>query len=114
MTAPVPGPALVVRPEHVTAVAAELTGLAAELGEEAGRCRAAGPPLAGSLAGEEGWAAARVASVWGSVLEVVAARTGVLAGVLGGVAESYRAAEAARADRIPAAVTDDRPPAGPR
>lgn len=114
MSAPIPGPVLVVRPDSVAALAAELTGLAAGLGEEAAGCRAAGPSLAGALAGEEGWTAARVASRWASVLEVVAARTGELAGVLDAVAASYAAAEAARADRIPASVTDGRLPAGPR
>lgn len=103
---PSAGPVLTVRPDALTGLAAELTGLAVELSDEVVRCRGAGPSFAVALPGDEGWTAARVATVWGSVLEVVAARAGVLAGTLEGAAAAYRAAEVLRADRMPAHLGD--------
>ncbi|MFD2091665.1 hypothetical protein [Blastococcus deserti] len=103
-----PGP-VVVRPEAVTGLAGELTLLAAELSDDAHRCRAAAGSLTVALDGEEGWSAGAAAIAWARLEEVLAERTAALAETLAAAAGAYVAEDA----RLAAGIGPDSP-AAPR
>ena len=86
--------------DAVDALAAELTALAAELGEEEGLCRSTAASLSAALDGHEGWTAGATATAWGSLAGVVAARTATVATTLTGATAAYRAADAALSQGI--------------
>ena len=86
--------------DAVDALAAELTALAAELGEEDGLCRSTAASLSAALEGHEGWTAGATATAWGALAGVVAARTSAVATTLTGATAAYRAADAALAQGI--------------
>jgi hypothetical protein len=94
--------------DAVSALAAELAALAAELDDDAGCCRSTVARLAAALSADEGWAAAAAGMAWAALVRLVAARTHAVAATLAAAVDSYRAVDAALADRIPA----DRIPSG--
>jgi hypothetical protein len=81
--------------DAVDALAAELTALATELGEEEGLCRSTAGSLSVALDGHEGWTAGATATAWGALTGVLAARTAAVATTLTGATAAYRAADAA-------------------
>lgn len=86
--------------DAVDALAAELTALAVDLGEEEGLCRSTGRSLSVALDGHEGWTAAATATAWASLAAVVAARTAAVAATLAGATAAYRAADTALSEGI--------------
>ncbi len=84
------------------ALAAELAGLAAELGDDADLCRSAGASLYAALDGDEGWTSRGAAIAWSSLTAVVAARTAAVAATLTAATDAYRAADGALSDGIAA------------
>jgi hypothetical protein len=86
--------------DAVDALAAELAALAGELGDEAELCRSTARSLFAALDGHEGWAAGAAATAWGSLTEVVAARTAAVAATLTAATTAYRAADAAMSEGI--------------
>jgi hypothetical protein len=86
--------------DEVSALAAELAALGAELDDRAHLCRRAAAVLTEALGGPEGWQAGAVATAWASLVAAVADRTGAAAGSLVAAVVAYRAADAALADRL--------------
>ncbi len=99
MTSPTPVEAVLVRPELVTALAGELTALAAELSDDADRCRATAGALVSALDGDDGWTTGAAATAWASLEERLAEQTAALAGTLAAAVQAYLA-EDARIARI--------------
>ncbi len=94
----------------IDALAAELAGLAAELAEEARLCRSTAISLGTAVSGGAGDGAGAAGSGWGTALELLGQQTRALAATLSAAVDSYRAADAALADRVLAR----RPPLAPR
>ena len=86
--------------DEVSALAAELAALSAELDDGAHLCRRAATALTDALGGPEGWQAAGVAIAWSSLVRLVADRTGAVAGSLVAAVAAYRAADAALAGKL--------------
>jgi hypothetical protein len=86
--------------DEVSALAAEIAALGAELDERAHLCRGAATVLADALGGIEGWTASGVAVAWSSLVALVADRAGAAAGTLVAAVAAYRAADAAMAGRM--------------
>ncbi|SDF17770.1 Uncharacterized conserved protein YukE [Blastococcus fimeti] len=93
-------PRITVRPDELTALAAELDGLADALTADGDRCRAAADALAGALGGREGAAVGGLADRWGTLAAALADGTGTAAGTLRSVAAAYRDVDAALAGRM--------------
>lgn len=89
MSSPIPAEVVLVRPGAVTALAGELTVLAAELSDDAHRCRAVAGSLSAALEGREGWSAGAAATAWAGLEEVLAERTAALAETLVAVVRAY-------------------------
>jgi hypothetical protein len=89
MTSPSPSDPVLVRPAAVSALAGELTGLAAELRDDADVCRAAAGSMATALEGEQGWSAGAAAGAWAGLAEVLAERAGALARTLVAAVAAY-------------------------
>ncbi|MCW2701407.1 MAG: hypothetical protein JWQ45_2942 [Blastococcus sp.] len=102
MSAPTAGPTIAIQLDTVEALAAELAALSAELADDAALCRSAARSLYAALDGDAGLSAGSAATAWASLTDVVAARSGAVAGTLVGAASAYRIAEARRASRIAA------------
>jgi hypothetical protein len=100
MSPPTDGRAITVRLDAVEALAAELSVLAGDLSDDAALCRSAAASLYAALSGDTGWWAGSAATTWSALTEVVAARSGAVAGSLVSAVGAYRAAEAALAERI--------------
>ncbi len=100
MSPPTDGPAITVRLDAVEALAAELSVLAGELVDDAALCRSTATSLYAALSGDTGWSAGSAATTWSALAEVVAARSGSVAGTLVSAVAAYRAAETALAERI--------------
>lgn len=79
--------------DTLEALAAQLAELAAELEDDAMRCRATAADLSTALEGHEGWTSGGAAIAWGSLTGVVAARTAAVAATLSAAAVAYRAAD---------------------
>ncbi|SNR39141.1 hypothetical protein [Blastococcus mobilis] len=94
MSTPTAVEAVLVHPEGVTALAAELTVLAAELSDDADRCRAAAGALTSALDGDDGWTAGAAATAWAGLEELLAEQAAALAGTLTGAVQSYLAEDA--------------------
>ena len=75
-------PLIRVEPDEVRALAADLTALAADLGDEACLCRVTAGTLSGALGGVEGEQAAAVASAWAGLVEALAGQVDDLAATL--------------------------------
>jgi hypothetical protein len=101
MSLPTDGTALSVRPEAVTALAAELTALGGELSDDAALCHAAAASLYAALSADEGWAAGSAATAWARLTDAVAQRSAAVAATLLGALAAYRTADASLASRIP-------------
>jgi Tfp pilus assembly protein FimT len=86
--------------DAIDVLAAELAGLAAELAGEAQLCRSTAVSLGTAVSGGAGEDAGAAGSGWAAALEVVDQRTGALAATLSAAVDSYRAADAALADRV--------------
>jgi hypothetical protein len=97
MSPPTDGPALTVRFDAVEALAAELTALAGELSDDAAICRSTATSLYSALSREEGWSAGSAATSWAALADVLATRTGAVAGTLLSAVAAYHAADAAMA-----------------
>jgi hypothetical protein len=100
MSPPTDGPAITVRLDAVEALAAELSALAGELSDDAALCRSTATSLYVALSGDEGWSAGSAATAWAAVADVVAARSGAVAGTLVSAVAAYRAADAVMAQRL--------------
>ena len=86
--------------DAIDALAAELAGLAAELAGDAQLCRSTAVSLGTAVSGGAGQSAGAAGSGWGTTLELLGQQTGVLAATLSAAVDSYRAADAALADRV--------------
>jgi hypothetical protein len=109
MSSPTPADGVLVRPEAVTALAGELSVLAAELSDDADLCRAAARSLSAALDGVDGWTAGATAAAWAGLAEVLADRADALAAILTGAVRAYLTAD----DRLAAHIGSGRT-AGPR
>jgi hypothetical protein len=94
-------PGITVQPDEVRLLAAQLSALAAEMADDARTCRATAARLEAALGGNEGWRAAGVATAWGALASVVAARAGAVAATLVSASTGYLAADADLADGMP-------------
>jgi hypothetical protein len=94
---PLPGASFTVVPDGVTALADELAILAALLTEDVERTRSAAASFPEALGGHEGWAAGATATSWACLYDVLASRTGALAGTLRAAVAAYLAADVALA-----------------
>jgi hypothetical protein len=86
--------------DEVSDLAGELAALSAELDERARLCRDAATMLVDALGGTEGWRAGATATAWSSLVGLVAERTGAAAASLLAAVATYRAVDAAVADRM--------------
>jgi hypothetical protein len=86
--------------DAIDALAAELAGLAAELAGDAQLCRSTAVSLGTAVSGPAGEGAGAAGSGWGTALELLGLQTGALAATLSAAVDSYRAADAALADRV--------------
>jgi hypothetical protein len=105
MSSPTPADTVLVRPEAVTALAVELSALAAELSDDAEHCRAAAGSLSTALDGDDGWTAGAAATAWAGLEEVLAERTAALARTLTAAVQAYLEADA----RIAIGIDSGRP-----
>jgi hypothetical protein len=94
---PLSGASFAVVPDAVTALADELAILAAQLTEDGERARSAAGSFPEALEGHEGWAAGATATSWAGLYDVLARRTGALAGTLRAAVAAYVAEDAALA-----------------
>jgi hypothetical protein len=94
MSSPTAVQTVLLRPERVAALAGELTALAAELSDDADRCRAAAGALVDGLDGDDGWTAGAAATAWSRLAELLAEQTAALAGTLDGAVQAYLAEDA--------------------
>jgi hypothetical protein len=94
---PLPGESFTVVPAAVTALADELALLAAQLTEDVQWARSAAGSFPEALGGHEGWAAGATATSWAELYDVLASRTGALAGTLRAAVAAYVAEDAALA-----------------
>jgi hypothetical protein len=90
-------PGITVHLDEVGMLAAELSGLAAELDDGARTCRSAGARLRSALGGYEGWRAGALTTAWAELAEAVAGRAGAVAASLVAATVSYREVDAALA-----------------
>ena len=97
MSHPLPGTSFTVVPDAVTALADELAILAVQLTEDVARTRSAAGSFPEALEGHEGWAAGATATSWAGLCDVLASRTGALAGTLRAAVAAYVAEDAALA-----------------
>ena len=86
--------------DAIDALAAELAGLATELSGEARLCRSTAVSLGTAVSGGAAEGAGAAGTGWSTVLELLGQRTGALAATLSAAVDSYRAADAALADRV--------------
>ncbi len=86
--------------DAIDALAAELAGLAAVLAGDAQLCRSTAVSLRTAVSGPAGESAGAAGSGWGAALELLGQQTGALAATLSAAVDSYRAADAALADRV--------------
>ncbi len=86
--------------DGVAALAAELAALALELGEDVRLCTSAAASLAAALSAEEGRRAVVAATGWSGLTRSLAERAGAVGATLDAAVASYRAADAALAERI--------------
>ncbi len=86
--------------DAIDTLAAELAGLAAELAGEAQLCRSTAVSLGTAVSGGAAGSAGAAGSGWGTALELLGQRTRALAATLSAAVDSYRAADAALADRV--------------
>lgn len=107
MSHPLPGASFAVSPAGVTALADELTILAADLAGDVERIRSAAACLPSALEGPEGWSAGATATSWALLCDVMAGRAGALAQMLTTAVAAYLAEDAALAGSA-------RPGRGPR
>jgi hypothetical protein len=100
MSSPTPVEPLVLEPGAVTALAAELTVLAAELSDDAGTCRAAAGSFSAALEGHEGWTACAAVTAWAGLEDLLARETDALAGMLTAAVQASLAEDSALAARM--------------
>ncbi|SFK89061.1 hypothetical protein [Geodermatophilus ruber] len=86
--------------DAIDAMAAELAGLATELGDEAQLCRSTALFLETAVSGGAGERAGAAGRGWGRLLDLVAQQIGALAATLSAAVDSYRQADAALSDRL--------------
>ena len=100
MSSPSPPDAVLVEPAAVTAYATELSGLAAELSDDADGCRVAAGSLSAALDGVQGWRAGAAVTAWAALEDVLAERATALARTLEAVVQAYLAEDARLAGGI--------------
>jgi hypothetical protein len=93
-------PGITVHLDAVSALAADLAQLAAELDDGARMCRSTAVRLADALGGPEGWRAGVLATSWGALADLVAERAGAVAASLLAATVAYRDADAAVAEGL--------------
>ena len=86
--------------DAIDTLAAELADLAAELAGEAQLCRSTAVSLGTAVSGGAAESAGAAGSGWGTALELLGQQTRALAATLSAAVDSYRAADAALADRV--------------
>ena len=86
--------------DAIDTLAAELAGLAAEWAGEAQLCRSTAVSLGTAVSGGAAEGAGAAGSGWGTALELLGQQTRALAATLSTAVDSYRAADAALADRV--------------
>ncbi|MGY1659818.1 hypothetical protein ACI78Q_01185 [Geodermatophilus sp. SYSU D00705] len=86
--------------DAIDALAAELTALAAELGDDARLCRSTAVSLRAAVSGETAARAEAAGSGWAGLLELLAEQTGALATTLSAAVDSYRLTDTVLADRV--------------
>ncbi|MCW2578889.1 MAG: hypothetical protein JWR82_490 [Blastococcus sp.] len=80
--APLPSESVLVEPDAVVSLAAELSALAAELHTDAATCEAAAASFAAALGDHEGWRLRATATAWASVYRLLAGQTAALAATM--------------------------------
>jgi hypothetical protein len=90
---------IAVQLDAVDALAAELAAVAAELGDEAPRCRTAAAELR-ELGDVTGWRAGAAATAWAALLELLARECGSTATTLRAAVAGYRAQDAGLAGAV--------------
>ena len=91
-------PGITVHEDEVRLLAGELSALAAELDDGARTCRSTAVRLREALGGDEGWRAGALATAWGALLAVGAARAGAVAASFVSATVAYREADAGLAE----------------
>jgi hypothetical protein len=86
--------------DAIDAMADELAGLATELVAEAALCRSTAVSLGAAVTGDVGHRAGAAGIGWGTLIDLVAQRTGALATTLHEAVDSYRLVDAAISDRL--------------
>ncbi|MGY1689220.1 hypothetical protein [Geodermatophilus sp. SYSU D01105] len=86
--------------DAIDGLADELTGLAAELGDDAQLCRSTAVSLGTALGGQAGDRAGAAGGGWGTLLELLAEHTRGLAETLRAAVDSYRLTDATLSDRL--------------
>ena len=95
MSHPLPGVSFTVVPGAVTALAEELSALAAALAGDVEQIRSVGRRFPAALEGHEGWAAGAAATSWAQLCDLVVSRTRALGEVLTAAVAAYLAEDSA-------------------
>jgi hypothetical protein len=93
-------PGITVHLDEVSALAAELAALSRELDDEARMCRSTAGRPSDALGCTDGWRAGALATAWGALAAVVAARAGTVAATLVTATVAYRDADAVLAGAV--------------
>jgi len=86
--------------DAIDTLAAGLAGLAAESAAQAQLCRSTAVSLGTAVSGGAAESAGAAGTGWSTALELVGQQTRALAATLSAAVDSYRAADAALADRV--------------
>ena len=108
--APLSPESVLVEPDAVVALAAELSVLAAELDTDAATCEAAAASFAAALGDHDGWRLRATATAWASVYRLLAGQTAALAAAM----TSAVAAALAHDSVLAAGIGTRRPDVGAR
>jgi hypothetical protein len=107
MSMPIPAEAVLVEPDAVAALAAELSTLAAELLADASTCEAAASSFVAALGGHEGRRLRATATAWASVYRLLADRTAALAATMVAAAAATVAHDSVLAGGVGTSRADD-------
>jgi fructose-specific phosphotransferase system IIC component len=95
-----PAESVLVEPDAVATLAAELSLLAAELLTDASSCEAAGASFVAALGASEGWRPCATANAWAVLYRLLAGRTAALAATMAAAVAATVAHDGALAARI--------------
>jgi hypothetical protein len=108
--APLPPESVLLVPDAVVALAAELSAMAEELRTDASTCEAAAASFAAALGDREGWRLRATATAWAKVYRLLAGQTAALATTM----TSAVAAALAHDSVLAAGIGTHRPDVGAR